>query len=359
VSSLSPGFVAPGVVRAVVPRVVRACAVVAGGLLLVSCGATPGPLAAPAPAPAAPGASAPSPEQHTRDYSFSADNCGFLTTVEAPPERVLTIKSSTLEMMLALGLADRVVGAAFLDGPIPDDLTPDGTEIPVVSDKAPGPEAVLSTQPDLVYAGWESSFSAESAGDREALGRLGVATYVSPSACKAEAYRPDPLTFDQVFAEIAEAGALFGVPDAAERLVAEQRDVLAGIEPDARGLTALWYSSGSDTPYVGAGIGAPQMIMTAAGLTNIAAGVHDTWTPFSWEQVVADAPDVIVLVDAAWNSAEKKIGILEGNPVTAGLTAVREGRYLVVPFPATEAGVRNVDAAASLARQLAELDVRP
>ena len=73
------------------------------------------------------------------------------------------------------------------------------------------------------------------------------------------------------------------------------------------------------------------MIMDAAGLTNIFADVHDTWTSAGWEQVVAADPDVIVLVDATWNTADKKIELLEANPATSQLTAVREKRYLLVP----------------------------
>ncbi|NMR19082.1 putative F420-0 ABC transporter substrate-binding protein [Cellulomonas fimi] len=292
-------------------------------------------------------------------YPLTLDNCGVAVTVEAPPERVLTIKSSTLEMMLALKVGDRVVGAAFLDGPVPPEHAAAAADIPVVSEKLPGPEAVLTHEPDLVYAGWESNFSVEGAGDRAALAGLGVLTYVSPSACKAAAYQPDPLTFDDVFAEITEAGAIFGATEAAERLVAEQRAQLADVPVDRAGRTALWYSSGTDIPYVGAGIGAPQMLMDAVGLENIAGDVRDTWTSFSWEQVVADDPDVIVLVDSTWNSAQKKIAQLEGNPATATLTAVRERRYLTVPFPATEAGVRNVAAAQDLAAQLAALPGGP
>ena len=56
-----------------------------------------------------------------------------------------------------------------------------------------------------------------------------------------------------------------------------------------------------------------------------------------------------------WNSAEKKVGILEGSPVTAELSAVKNKAYVVVPFPATEAGVRTVSAAASVADQLTKL----
>lgn len=296
-------------------------------------------------------------------YPLTLDNCGFSVTFDSAPSQVLTIKTSTTEMMLALGQADAIAATAFPDGHVADWLTDASATNPAItaplSEKAPGPEAVTEVEPDLVYAGWESNLTAETAGDRATLAALGVATYVSPSACKAAAYQPDPLTFDDVFAEITEAGAIFDANDAATALIADQRADLAAITADTRGLTALWYSSGSDIPYVGAGIGAPQMIMDAAGLTNIAADVHDTWTPFSWEDVIAADPDVIVLVDATWSTTEKKITQLESNPATANLTAVQNGSYLIVRFPATEAGVRNVSAVEDIVAQLTTLTLPP
>ncbi|RXZ47291.1 putative F420-0 ABC transporter substrate-binding protein [Agromyces fucosus] len=288
-------------------------------------------------------------------YPLTIDNCGTEVTFEAAPERVVTIKSSTLELLLALGLEDRVVGSAFSDGPVPDAYTGAASGVEALSEKVPSQEATLAAEPDLVFAGWESNLSAEGAGDRETLAKLGVATYVAPAACKGEGYMPNPLTFDEVFREFEEAGDIFGVPDAAADLVSTQRAELDAIEPNADGLTALWYSSGDETPFVGAGIGAPQMIMQAAGLENIAADVEDTWTSMGWEAIVAANPDVIVLVDAAWNTAEQKIAHLEANAATAALPAVQAKRYLVVDFPATEAGVRNVGAVASLVDQLGAL----
>lgn len=283
------------------------------------------------------------------------DNCGTEVTVETPPERVVAIKSTSIETMLALGLEDRLIGTAFLDGPVREDWTAAYDAVPVLSDKVPGQEALLAAQPDFVYAGWESNFSADGAGERDALQGLGVGTYVSPAACKEPDYMPDPLTFEGLFDEQREIASVFGVEDRAEDLIAEQQAALDSVEPPAEETTALWYSSGTDTPYVGAGIGAPQMMLDAAGLTNIFADVHDTWTSAGWEQVVAADPDVIVLVDATWNTAESKIALLEGNAATHQLTAVREHRYLTVPFPAAEAGVRNADAVVSLTEQLAAL----
>ncbi|MDT0165104.1 putative F420-0 ABC transporter substrate-binding protein [Actinotalea sp. AC32] len=290
-------------------------------------------------------------------FPVTVDNCGVEVTLEAPPERVVTIKSSMTELVLALGAGDRVVGTGFPDGPVPEDLADEAGDLPVLAERVPSSEVVLEARPDLVMAGWESNLTGEGAGERDVLAGLGVATYVAPSACKDPAHQPDRLTFDDVFAGIEEAGRVLGESDAATELVEEQRAALGEVEADDRGLTALWYSSGTDIPYVGAGIGAPQMILDAVGLRNVAADVADTWSSLGWETVAAADPDVVVLVDADWNSAESKKEFLATSPATQNLTAVREERYLVVPFPASEAGVRNVEAASDLARQLAALDL--
>ena len=301
-------------------------------LLLVGCAATPAPVESPS--------------------AFTADNCGFEVTVASPPERIVTIKSTSTELVLALGLGDKIVGQAFPDGPVPASLPQ--VDVPVISDFAPSEEAVLELEPDLVFGGWESNFTADTAGDRAELRDLGIASYVSPAACKGE-NQPTYLSFDELFGYIAEAGDLLGASDEAATLIASQKAELDAIEKDDRGNTALWWSSGTDTPYVGAGIGAPQMIMNEIGLTNIAGDVADTWTSFNWEAVIAANPDVIVLVDASWNTAESKREYLASNPATANLDAVINQRYLVVPFAAGEAGVRSVEAATSLSGQLAKL----
>lgn len=286
------------------------------------------------------------------------DNCGSQVRVEQPPERVLAIKSTSIEMMLALGLSDRMIGTAFGDGPVPDEYADAAADVPVVSESVPGREAVLDLDPDFIYAGWESNLTDEGVGDRSDLAELGVQTFVSPSACKEKDYQPNPLTFDDVENEIRLVGRIFGVEDRAEELVSERRDRLTAATERAKsyagGKKVLWYSSGSEAPYVGAGIGAPAMIMESLGLENVYGGVEDTWTSGSWEAVLEADPDLIVLVDASWNTAESKKELLASGPAAA-LPAVAEERYLTVRFPAGEAGVANVEAVESLAGQLEAL----
>lgn len=286
--------------------------------------------------------------------AVTVDNCGVEVTFDAAPERVITIKSSTTELLLALGLGDRIIGTGFQDGPVPEEWAADAAGIPSISDFVPSEEAVLELEPDLIFAGWESNFSAEGVGERAELESLGVHTYVAPSACRS--IQPPKLTFDDVFGQIQEVADLFRVD--ASALLDAQAATLAELESSRAGLdrTALWYSSGDDTPYVGAGLGAPQLILETVGLANIAADVEATWAPLNWEVVVDADPDFIVLVDAAWNTAASKIAMLEASPATSELTAVKNGRYLIVPFAATEAGVRTVEAAADLREQILTID---
>jgi len=325
------------------------------GLTLAACTSHDAQVPAPGPtttgaAPAAPGATT---------YPLTIDSCGTQVTFTQRPERIVTIKSAPTEMLLALGAGDAIVGTAYPDGPAPEPWTAQAAAIPVLAEKVPSREVVLAAEPDLVLAGWESNFSAEGAGERADLERLGVRTLVAPSACKAAPYAPDPLTLETVLDEILLVGKVVDRSAEAAALVASQRAAFEAITPDDRGLSALWFSSGSDTPYVGGGTGAPQLVMTAAGLTNVGAGIDDAWGPMSWEAVAAADPDVIVLVDSPWNSAEKKKALLAEGAVTRELRAVRAGAYVVVPFPATEAGVRTVAAAAQVAADVAALGVAP
>lgn len=302
-------------------------------------------LACTAPAPA----TEPSPDGFR---PVSVDNCGTKVTVDQPPERVVAIKSTAIELLLALGLGDRIVGTAFSDGPLPEEYA--DAAPPVLSDKVPGREALLGARPDFVYAGWESNLSDQGAGDRAELAELDVASYVAPAACKEPEYQPNPLTRDVLEREIREIASIFGVPERAEKLINEQRAALAEIDQDSRQRTVLWYSSGSDSPFVGAGIGAPQLIMDTIGVRNIFADISDTWSSVSWESVLAADPDLIVLVDASWNTAASKRKILESSPAAA-LDAVREQRYLTIRFPASEGGVATAEGIVDLSEQLARI----
>lgn len=305
--------------------------------------------------------SSPSTTSTGTAYPLTIDNCGYEVTFEQAPRRVMTAKSSTTELLLALGLGDSIVATTYLDGPIPDWLQEQaqGNEAIAspLAEQLPSAEAVLEVEPEVVYVGWESMLTTEGIADRDFFEDLGVHTIVAPSACKAPGYQPDPLTWEALFDEITTVGEIFDASEQAAQVVADQRAQLEAVTADDRGLEALWFSSGSDVPFVGGGIGSAQLIMDTVGVSNVGQDIDDTWGSMSWEAIVESNPDVIILVDASWSTADSKIEMLESQPAAAQLPAVKNKQYLVIDFPPTEAGVRTVSAAADLSRQLSSLEL--
>ena len=112
-------------------------------------------------------------------YPVTVDNCGTEVALDAAPQRIVTIKSSTTELALALGVGDRLVGAAFLDGPFPDELAEAGAQVPVpgrrravVGGRAGAPSPTWCSP-----AGSRPSPPTPSASGTTSL-ELGVSTYV-------------------------------------------------------------------------------------------------------------------------------------------------------------------------------------
>lgn len=295
-------------------------------------------------------------------FPVTVDNCGVEVTVTAPPQRVVTLNQGATEQALGLGLADRMAGTAYLDDEVAPRLAADYERVKVLAEEYPSAETFLAATPDLAVASYPSAFGDKGVGARDELAARGIPTYVDPLACPDEeggGSEPAP-TFDAIWGALEELGTLTGTGDEAADVVAEQRDRLTAVESGAAGdgLTVLWYDSGEDTPFVGAGEGGPALVLDAVGATNVFADLDGGWADGSWETVLEADPDVIVLADASWSSAKDKRTYLERDPVLRRLTAVRERRYVTVPFSETTPGIRLVDGAEHLAEQLAEIDDR-
>ncbi|WP_082044021.1 ABC transporter substrate-binding protein [Mobilicoccus massiliensis] len=330
----------------------RVAAVVSALTLLVACAGAP-------PAPSD-GAAATTPGASASSASFTPvdlDDCGDKVTVEEPPSELVTLNQGATEVALALGLADRMVGTAYLDDAVAPRYAEAYDSVPVLAEKYPTKEKLLATAPDFAYAAYASAFTDEGIGTRAELSGEGVGTYLSPFGCPEGTTKADP-TFESGWREITEVASIFGVQDRAEKVVADQRTQLAEITKARTGddRSIFWYDSGDKTPFVGAGGGGPQLVVDAVGATNVFGDIKDPgWADGSWEKVIAADPDVIVLADASWDTAKKKRAHLESDPTLSKLTAVQEKRFVVVPFSESTPGVRLVDGAKRLSDELAAL----
>lgn len=290
------------------------------------------------------------------DFPVEATSCGFTSEIAAPPERAVTMNQGATEVMLALGLEGSMAGTAYLDDSVPEKWQEAYGSVEVLSDEYPDQETVLAAEPDFVYGSYGSAFDADAAGSQAELEELGIGSLVSLFGCGENAPSAE-VAFDSVWEEIEIVAEVFDVEDRAEALEEEQQAQLEALEETApgAGVDVFWYDSGDKTAFAGAGEGGPQLILDAVGATNVFADLNGGWADVSWEKVVAADPDVIVLADASWSTAEDKIAHLESDPVLKDLTAVKEQAYVVLPFSETTPGVRLADGAVSVGEQLAAL----
>ncbi|MDV8001938.1 ABC transporter substrate-binding protein [Rhodococcus sp. IEGM 1408] len=296
------------------------------------------------------------------------ENCGEQVSVEAPPERVVSLNQGSTEILFALGLGDRMVGTAAWTDPVLPEFAEVNRSIPRLADNAPSWEAVLDVEPDFVTASFGSTLGEGGVAGRAQFHELGVGTYLSPADCvgkvadSGDGVRETPYTASLLYREIAELARIFDVEQAGDELVADlqRRLEAAGASVDASGLSAMYWFANSESPYLAGCCGAPGLISTTLGLENVFDDTTQEWPQISWEVVAERDPDVIVVGDLTRKSqtaetAGAKIAYLESNPVTREMTAVRERRYIDVTGAEMNPSLRTVYGVETVAAGLTAL----
>lgn len=303
-------------------------------------------------------------------YPRTIDNCGHEVTLDAAPQRAVSLNQGTTEILLALHLEDRVVGTATWTDPIMAGLEEAEADIPRLAENGPSFERVLEAEPDFVTASFVSTLGTGGVATREQFEELGVPAYVSPTDCAVgkdnesggDGSRDEPLTLDAVYGEIHDLAEAFGVEERGEELVAELRRRVDTATEDLRveDVSLMYWFANSQSPYLAGCCGAPGAITRAIGAENAFDDTHDEWPQINWETVADRDPDVIVLGDLTRESqtaetAAAKIEFLEENPATRNLTAVKEERYVLLSGQAMNPSIRTVEGIELVAEGLREL----
>ena len=277
------------------------------------------------------------------------ENCGVSTTYVQPPQRAVSMNQHTTEVMLALGLEDSMIGTAYIDDEILPELAQAYASVPVLAAEYPSKEVLINAGPDFIYGGFASAFAEPDLFTRAELDQFGTASYLTTAAC----LNGRPISMDDIYTDILNIGRIFGVEARATRLVGEMQsgidDVLGKIPEANRQTRVMLYDSETDAPFVAACCGAGGLAIGAAGGINIFDDLPGGWQNANWEAVVSRNPDVVVLVQADWSSAQEKAAYLLSTPSLGTVNAVHNVRFVTVPFTSTSPGIR----VPALVRQLA------
>ncbi|MDX2922037.1 MULTISPECIES: ABC transporter substrate-binding protein [Streptomyces] len=283
-------------------------------------------------------------------FPYTVENCGVTTTYKAPPKRVVTMNQHVTEIMLELGLEKSLVGTAYLDDQVLPKYAKDYASVPVLAKEYPSYEQVLAANPDFVYGGYASAFTAGDGRGREAFKKAGIETRLNTESCT-----KDDQPMDTLYEEIREVGRTFGVSDRAEAWIDQAKadnsataKKLAGLKP----LSVFVYDSGDKTAFTAGGEGIGNELIERAGGTNVFADLDKPFGDASWENVVDRRPEVIVIYDYGATTVEQKKKRLLTDPALAGVPAVKNQRFAVMPLSDAVLGVRVPAAVDKLAAQL-------
>ncbi len=307
-------------------------------------------------------------------YPITTENCGFKETFKHAPVRVVTIGQHETELMLALGLEQKIVGTSVWFGALPDDLKQQGQKLKRLAENAPGFEAVAAQRPDLVLAqySWHVGPQGEVA-TRQQFEQLGIRTWISPADCTAKAVtatsngdgaRSEPYSINIIFDEITALARIFNVQACGETLKQKLTDRIAAAQqhihtpPGLPLKVVYWFSSTrlKGDPWVAGSKGAPGWISKTLGLKNIIDS-DEEWPSVTWEYIVKAQPDIIVIASMdrrlypADDVAIKK-QFLETDPVTREISAVKKGHIVVVPAMSLNPSLHNVEAVELIGQQI-------
>lgn len=312
-------------------------------------------------------------------YPLTIENCGTKITFDKAPQRAVGLGQNSAEIMLLLGLQDRMVGTAFWPNKVLPQLAEANAKVKVISVEFPTFEAILAQNPDFVAAALPSLLGPSSkVAKREDFEKVGVPSYISPSTCVADGVAKDKFGYGErsklwnmstLYQEIDELAEIFDVRDRGDALIADLKKREAALRADApkngKKLSfVFWFSSPSPSAdaYLGGKNSASGFIADVLGGTNAITSEAES-PALGWESIIASNPDVIVVAQVDRNrweldKSEAKIKFLTTDPATSQMPAVKNKAIVVMDGQAMNPTVRTIYGAEQVAEQLKRLGLR-
>lgn len=278
-------------------------------------------------------------------------NCDVPLQFTTRPQRIVTMNDHVTEVLLELGVGDRIVGMGYAAAKPMPKYAEQWQRIPHLADKYPTAEQLVDASPDFVVAGMRSAFSEKEGRSRDALTQKGMKTFLFSEYCGTGL--ADISVLERDYRQLGQA---LGAEPAAEKLIASIRGDLAQIRTDIirdqQPVPTFVYDSGEQQALTVGGRGIGQLILDSAGAKNVFPEGEKPYSQAPWETIAERAPQVIVVLDYGDNTAQQKIDFLKAHPLMKGTPAVRDNRFVVVPLDDFFESPRLVGSARTIAEAL-------
>ncbi|MFY1632276.1 ABC transporter substrate-binding protein [Solwaraspora sp. WMMB335] len=297
-------------------------------LVLAGCASTA------APKPADPSAAS------DQGYPVSVENCGRALTFDSAPQRVVSLWQAPTEMMLALGLRDRLVARAGDYADYPASVARQVGDVPSIGTSMswPSKEVLLNEDPDLVLGQSLAGYAFDSSqgyASVEEIERGGAQVY-GANVCDADGGDALRMTLDTPIRTLRDLGKIFGVSDRAHELIAQLESEKQAVVDAVKGkpnVKVAFYNGGEGPLIVLAG-GIYDSAITTAGGTDVfpADSVYVSKEDFA----VCDADVILVGTFTGQDFSTLRAYLVQTFP---DLPAVKNGRIAEVPVADTDASI--------------------
>ncbi len=282
----------------------------------------------------------------------TVQSCNRALSFESPPERAISNDVNLTEMMLVLGLADRMVGYTGISGwkTLDEEMRLGVKQLPELSAKYPSKEVLVGADADFFFAGWNYGMKVGGEVTPETLAPFGITVYELSESCS-HVMKKDKASINDMYTDLLNLGAIFDVKSRAQKMITGymiELDNLNIKKTSNDDLRVFVYDSGEDAPFTAGRYAMPTALIEAAGGKNIMDDFEKSWGTVTWEEVIERDPEVIVIVNYGDVTAEEKRDFIMSNPAFANLSVVQNDRFVTLEYVEATPGPRNIKAVKKL-----------
>ena len=284
----------------------------------------------------------------------SVDSCNRTVTFDSPPQRAISNDVNLTEMMLVLGLSDKMVGYTGISGwkTLDEEMRLGVKQLPELSPKYPTKEVLVGADADFFFAGWNYGMKVGGEVTPETLKPFGINVYELTESC-IHIMTKKKVSMDDMYNDLLNLGLIFQIENRAKKLVDAYRSDLKKFTQKLESIPAkkvFVYDSGEDTPFTAGRYAMPTALIEAAGGINIMDDFQKSWGTVTWEEVIDRNPEVVVIVNYGKVTAEQKRKFMMSNPAFANIDAVKNDRFVILEYVEATPGPRNIKAIKKLAK---------
>lgn len=259
-----------------------------------------------------------------------------------PPQRLLTLRQHITETALELELDKYIVGSSdIIDPPVALHLQKRYSQLPIIAEKYPSPEALLAAEPDIVWVDRKWAFVKNQLGSMQNIEKYGIKIYLS------EAGFHDSSKLEYVYDDLRKMGRIFGKHARAEVLIKQMQERINAVQkklgnPAQRPRVLDFDSARNNLAFVGCRCMADDLISLAGGV-NIFNDIDKEWASVNWEEIMKRNPDVIIVHEYRGISGASKIAQLKSNSLLQDVSAIKNNRFITINLDEVYEGVRNAE----------------